>query len=178
MPQQKLIHQEQDVPPSSPYNIIHQELGLYNPNTRSDPTNKFFEVMKKQKISVMSAPVQQVKSYPTTSKIDSYEEDGEVYDREKLGLRPNDPIFMKHDVPEKNEFGKAFLTSVELSKQHFPLRRLHNWYLTVSLLGVTNITFQIPRKIFYSGDRIGSIEFENLWLIFHWKWLDMNLLVV
>jgi hypothetical protein len=81
--------------------MYHQELGLYNPNTRSDPTNKFFEVMKKQKMYVMSAPVQQVKSYPTASKIDSYEEDGEVYDREKLGLRPNDSIFMKHDVPEK-----------------------------------------------------------------------------
>jgi hypothetical protein len=36
--------------------------------------------MKKQKMSAMSAPAQQAKSYPTTSEIDSYEEDGEVYD--------------------------------------------------------------------------------------------------
>jgi hypothetical protein len=129
-------------------------------------------------MSAMSAPVQQAKSYPTTSEIDSYEEDGEVYDREKLGLRPNDPIFMKHDVPEKFEFGKPFLTSAELSKRYFPLRRLHNWYLTASSLGVTNITFQIPGNGFYSGVRIGSIEFEDLWLMFHRKWLDMNLLVV
>jgi hypothetical protein len=48
----------------------------------------------------MSAPAQQAKSYPTTFEIDSYEEDDEVYDREKLGLRPNDLIFMKHDVLE------------------------------------------------------------------------------
>jgi hypothetical protein len=47
MPHKELGHQEQDLPPSSPYNIIYQELGIYNPNTRSDPTNKFFEVMKK-----------------------------------------------------------------------------------------------------------------------------------
>jgi hypothetical protein len=84
MPQQELGHQQHDLPPSSPYNIIHQKLGLYNPNIRSDPTNKFFEVMKKQKMSAMSAPAQQTKLCPTTSKIDSYEEDGEVYDREKL----------------------------------------------------------------------------------------------
>jgi hypothetical protein len=129
-------------------------------------------------MSAMSTPVQQAKSYPTTSEIDSYEEDGEVYDREKLGLRPNDPIFMKHDVPEKFEFGKPFLTSAELSKRYFPLRRLHNWYLTASSLGVTNITFQILGNGFYSGARIGSIEFEDLWLMFHRKWLDMNLLVV
>jgi hypothetical protein len=58
MPHKKLGHQEQDLPPSSPYNTIHQELGLYKPNTCLDPTNKFFEVMKKQKMSTMSAPAQ------------------------------------------------------------------------------------------------------------------------
>jgi hypothetical protein len=47
MPQQDLGHQEQDLPLSSPYNTIHWELDLYNPSTRSDPTNKFIEVMKK-----------------------------------------------------------------------------------------------------------------------------------
>jgi hypothetical protein len=35
--------------------------------------------MKKQKMSAMSTPAQQAKSYPTASKIYSYEEDGEVY---------------------------------------------------------------------------------------------------
>jgi hypothetical protein len=116
MPQQDLGHQEQDLPPSSPYNIIHQELGLYNPSTHSNPTNKFFEVMKKQKMSTLSTPAQQAKSYLTAAEIGSYKEDGEVYDREKLGLRLNDPVFMKHEVPKKIEFGKPFLMSVELSK--------------------------------------------------------------
>jgi hypothetical protein len=91
-----------------------------------DPTKKFFEGIKKQKMSAISAPAQHSKSYLTTSEIGSYKEDGEFYDREKLGLRPNDPIFMKHDVPENFEFGKPFLTSAELSRRHFPLKRLHN----------------------------------------------------
>jgi hypothetical protein len=81
MPQQGLGHQEQDLPPSSPYNTIHQELDLYNPSTHLDPTNKFFEVMKKQKMSTLSAPAQLAKSFLTAAKIGSYEEDGEVYDR-------------------------------------------------------------------------------------------------
>jgi hypothetical protein len=34
-------------------------------------------------------------------------------------------------------------------------------------LGVTNITFQIPGNAFYSGARLGSIEWEDLWLMFH-----------
>jgi hypothetical protein len=115
-------------------------------------------------MSTLSAPAQQAKSYLTTSEICSYEEDGEVYDREKLGLRPDDPVFMKHDVPEKFEFGKPFLMSVELSIRHFPVRRVHNWYMIASLLGVTNITFQILGNAFYSRARLGSIEWEDLWL--------------
>jgi hypothetical protein len=178
MPQQDLGHQEQDLPPSSPYNTIHQELDLYKPSTCSDPTNKFFEVMKKQKISTLFAPAQQAKSVLTVAEIGSYEEDGEVYDREKLGHRPDDPVFMKHEVPENFEFGKSFLTSVELFKRHFPVMRLHNWYMLASSLGVTNTTFQIPENAFYSGARLRSIEWEDLWLMFHQKWLNLNLLVV
>jgi hypothetical protein len=62
--------------------------------------NKFFEVMKKQKMSTLSAPAQQAMSYLTAVEIGSYEEDGEVYDREKLGLRSTDLVFVKHEVPE------------------------------------------------------------------------------
>jgi hypothetical protein len=116
MPQLDLGHQEQDLSPSSPYNTIHQKLDLYNPSTCSDPMNKFFEVMKNQKMSTLSTPTQQAKSFLMAAEIGSYEEDGEVYDREKLGLRPDDPVFLKHEVPKKIEFGKQFLTSVELFK--------------------------------------------------------------
>jgi hypothetical protein len=116
IPQQDLGHQEQDLPPSSPYNTIHRELDLYNPSTHSDPTNKFFELMKKQKMSTLSAPAQQAKSFLTAAEIGSYKEDGEVYDQQKLGLRPDDPVFMKHEVPKIFEFVKPFLTTVELSK--------------------------------------------------------------
>jgi hypothetical protein len=63
-------------------------------------------------------------------------------------VRPHDPIFMKEHVSEKFAFGKPFFTSAQLFKRHFPLRRLHNWYITASSLGVTNITFEIPGNAF------------------------------
>jgi hypothetical protein len=85
---------------------------------------------------------------------------------------------MKEHVPEKFVFGKPFLMIAQLCKRPFSLRRLHNWYMTASSLGVTNITFEIPENVFYSGARIGSIDFEDLWFMFHQKWPDMNLLVV
>jgi hypothetical protein len=68
--------------------------------------------------------------------------------------------------------------TAQLFKRPFPLRRLHNWYMTASSLGVMNITFEILGNTFSSGVRIRSIDFEDLWFMFHQKWLDMNLLVV
>jgi hypothetical protein len=75
----------------------------------------------------------------------------------------------------KSVFGKPFLMTTQLSRRPFPLRRLHNWYMMASSLGVMNITFEILGNTFYSGARIGSIDFEDLWFKFHQKWLNMNL---
>jgi hypothetical protein len=55
-------------------------------------------------------------------KIESYEEDGEVYNRDKLLVTPHDPIFMMEHVPERFVFGKPFFTSAQLSKIPFSLR--------------------------------------------------------
>jgi hypothetical protein len=171
------------LPSSSPYDTIHEDLALYKTKPRSDPTNQFFTAMRNLKSpsgtsSTMSTPAQHTETYLRACEIESYEEDGEVYNREKLLVIPHDPIFMKEHVPEKFVFGKPFLMTTQLSKRHFSLRRLHNWYMTTSSLGVTNITFEILENVFYSGARIGSIDFKDLWFMFHQKWLDMNLSVI
>jgi hypothetical protein len=170
-------------PSSSLCDTIHEDLALYKTKTHSDPTDKFFATTKNLKSPlgtsfVMSAPAQHAKKYMRACEIESYEEDGEVYNQDKLLARPYNPIFMKEHVLEKFLFGKLFLTSTQLSKRPFPHRRLHNWYMTASSLGVMNITFEIPRNIFYNGARIGSIDFKDLWFMFHQKWLDMNHLVI
>jgi hypothetical protein len=170
-------------PSSSPYDTIHEDLALYKTKTHSDLMDQFFVAMKNLKSppgtsSAMSAPTHHAETYMRACKIESYEEDGEVYNRDKLLVRPHDLIIMKEHVPEKFMFGKPFLTRAQLSKRPFPLRRLHNWYMTASSLDVMNIRFEILGNAFYSGAKIGSIEFDDLWFMFHQKWLDMNLLVV
>jgi hypothetical protein len=114
-------------PQSSPYDTIHQDLGLYKTTTCSDPTDQFFKAMKNLKSppgtsSAKSAMAQHAKMYMMACKIESYEEDGEVYNREKLLVRPHDLIFMKEHVPKKFVFGKPFFTSAQLFKRPFPLR--------------------------------------------------------
>jgi hypothetical protein len=145
-------------PSSSPYDTIHEDLALYKTKPHSDPTYQFFAAMRNLKSPVGTSSVMST----SVCRIESYEEDGEVYNQEKLLVSSHDPIFMKEHVSEKFVFGKPFLTTTQLFKRLFPLRQLYNWYMTVSLLGVTNITFEILGNAFYSGARIGSINFEDL----------------
>jgi hypothetical protein len=171
-PKDKEASPVQGMPPpsSSPYDTIHEDLALYKTKPHSDPMDQFFAAMRNLKSlvgtsSALYAPAQHGETYMRACKIESYEEDGEVYNRDKLLVRPHDPIFMKERVPEKFVFGKPFLMTAQLSKIPFPLRRLHNLYMMVSSLGVMNITFKILGNTFYSGARIGSINFEELWFM-------------
>jgi hypothetical protein len=113
-------------PSSSPSDTIHKDLALYKTKPCSDRTDQFFAAMRNQKsplgtTSKMSAPAQHAETYLRACEIESYEEDGDVYNREKLLVRPHDLIFMKEHVPEKFVFGKPFLMTAQLSKRPFPL---------------------------------------------------------
>jgi hypothetical protein len=71
-------------PLSSPYDRIHEDLPLYKTKTRSDPTDQFFAAIKNLKSPLetsfaMSRPAQHVETYMRAYEIESYEEDGEVY---------------------------------------------------------------------------------------------------
>jgi hypothetical protein len=71
-------------PSSSPYDTINEDLALYKTKPHSDPTDQFFVAMRNLKsplgtTSEMSAPAQHVETYLRACKIESYEEDDEVY---------------------------------------------------------------------------------------------------
>jgi hypothetical protein len=72
------------LPSSYPYDTIHNDLALYKTKTRLDPTDQFFAVMKNLKSppetsSIMSGPTQHAETYMMACEIESYKEDGEVY---------------------------------------------------------------------------------------------------
>jgi hypothetical protein len=71
-------------PSSSLYDTIHEDLALYKTKLHSDPMDQFFAAMRNLKSptetsSAMSALAQHAESYMRACKIESYEEDGEVY---------------------------------------------------------------------------------------------------
>jgi hypothetical protein len=70
--------------------------------------NQFFAVMKNLKSqsgtsSTMSVPAQHTEMYMRTYEIESYGEDDEVYNRDKLLVRPHDPIFSVDIIRHQND---------------------------------------------------------------------------
>jgi hypothetical protein len=72
-------------PPSSfPYDTIHEDQTLYKTKPCSDPMDQFFVAMRNLKsplgtTSKMFAPTKHAETYLRACEIESYEEDGEVY---------------------------------------------------------------------------------------------------
>jgi hypothetical protein len=71
-------------PSSSPYDTIHEDLALYKIKTHSDPTDQFFMAIKNLKSpsetrSANYGLAQHTETCMRACKIESYEEDGEVY---------------------------------------------------------------------------------------------------
>jgi hypothetical protein len=137
-------------PPSlSPYDTIHEDQALYKTKPRSDPTDQFFVAMRNLKspqgtCSVMSARAQHAEMYMRACKIESYDDDGEVYNPDKLLVRPYDLIFVEEYVPKKFLFGKPFLMTAQLCKRPFPLKRL--------LLAVLKCIYLLPTYLYFMQD--------------------------
>jgi hypothetical protein len=71
-------------PTSPPYDTIHKDLAPYKTKPHSDPMDRFFAAMRNLKsplgtTSEMSALAQHVEMYLRACEIESYKEDGEVY---------------------------------------------------------------------------------------------------
>jgi hypothetical protein len=90
-PKDKEASPVQGMPPpsSSPYDTIYEDLALYKTKARLDPTDPFFTTMRNLKSppgtsSAMSTSAQHAEMYMWACEIESYEEDDEVYNRDKL----------------------------------------------------------------------------------------------
>jgi hypothetical protein len=152
--------------------VVHHEIIPYNSKTPQDEIRQYLESLK-NKCKGMQPP-------PTTTGLQDdtevWEEDGEMYTREKLFLRKNEPIYKKEDVPERFVLGRPMQTTVQLSKRYVGIRRLHNWYMMASSLGLSYFSFVVPENAFWSGQSIRTVDFKDLWAMFRKERLECSLL--
>ena len=69
------------------------------------------------------------------------------------------------DVPNKYVPGRPLLSWVKLKKVLVGIKRLHDWYMRASSVGIDMINVCIPPLAFVSGRESAIVTFEDMWLM-------------
>jgi hypothetical protein len=81
-------------------------------------------------------------------------------------------------VSDKYVPGRSLLKWDTLNKILAGVKRLHDWYMRASSVGIDTINVSIPPAAFVSGRQTTVITFEDIWLMMNLQRLDVQLLTV
>jgi hypothetical protein len=82
------------------------------------------------------------------------------------------------NIPNKYVFGRPLLKWDTLKKIPAGVKRLHDWYMRASSVGIDTISVSIPPAAFVSGRQTAVITFEDMWLMMNLERLDVQLVTV
>jgi hypothetical protein len=82
-------------------------------------------------------------------------------------------------MPNTYVLGRPLLTWDELKKVLARIKRLHDWYMRASVVGIDTINVSIPPSTFVSGLQTAIVTFEDMWLMMNLQRLvDVQLVTV
>ena len=58
------------------------------------------------------------------------------------------------------------------------MKRLHDWYMRASLVGINAFSMVVPPLTFMGGPSKVMVDFEDIWLMFRLGKLDVQLMSV
>jgi hypothetical protein len=96
-------------------------------------------------------------------------------------------ITVKIKIPTKADYknvlkqyvpGRPLLTLEKLRKVPAGIKRLHDWYMRASSIGIDAISVHIPDHAFIGSDQKAFLAFENMWLMMNLQKLDMQLVTL
>jgi hypothetical protein len=110
----------------------------------------------------------------------------DLSEHEKLAKKPKviivsirKPIMDNYkNVPDKYVPGRPLLKWDTLKKIPAGVKRLHDWYMRASSVGIDTINVAIPPAAFVSGKQTAVITFEDMWLMMNLQRLDVQLVMV
>jgi hypothetical protein len=82
------------------------------------------------------------------------------------------------NVPNKYMPGSPLLKWDTLKKIPAGVKRLHDWYMRASSIGIDTINVSIPPAAFISGRQTTVITFKDMWLMMNLERLDVRLVMV
>jgi hypothetical protein len=82
------------------------------------------------------------------------------------------------NVSDKYVPGRPLLKWDTLKKIPAGVKRLHDWYMRASSIGIDTINVSIPPVAFVSGRQTTVITFEDIWLMMNLQRLDVQLVTM
>jgi len=69
------------------------------------------------------------------------------------------------NVPNTYVSGRPLLIWDKLKKVPDGIKRLHDWYMRASTIGIDTINVSIPPTAFVSGRQMAVVTFKDMWLM-------------
>ena len=82
------------------------------------------------------------------------------------------------NVPKKYVPGRPLLTFEKLRKVPANIKRLHDWYMRASSVGIDTISVNIPAHAFIGSNQKAFVAFEDMWLMMNLQRLDVQLVTI
>jgi hypothetical protein len=73
---------------------------------------------------------------------------------------------------------RPLLTLKKLRKVPAGIKRLHDWYMRASSVGIVAISVHIPDHAFIGSDQKAFLAFEDMWLMMNLQKLDVQLVTL
>jgi hypothetical protein len=81
-------------------------------------------------------------------------------------------------VPKQYVLGRPLLTFEKLRKVPAGIKRLHDWYMRASSVGIDTISVHITDHAFIGSDQKAFLAFEYMWLMMNLQRLDVQLVTL
>jgi hypothetical protein len=82
------------------------------------------------------------------------------------------------NVPKQYVSGGPLLTFDKLRKVPAGIKRLHDWYMRASSVGIDTISVHILDHAFIGSNQKAFVVFEDMWLMMNLQRLDMQLVML
>jgi hypothetical protein len=82
------------------------------------------------------------------------------------------------NVPKQYVSGRPLLTLEKLRKVPASTKRLNDWYMRASSVGIDAISVHIPDHVFIGSNQKAFLAFEDMWLMMNLQKLDVQLLTL
>jgi hypothetical protein len=82
------------------------------------------------------------------------------------------------NVPKQYVPARPLLTLEKLRKVPAGIKKLHDWYMRASSVGIDAISVHIPNHAFIGLDQKTFIAFEDMWLMMNLQKLDVQLVTL